>query len=254
MNDVMSAAFTLGMLTLAVSCTGRQSEWGATTAAPYDSSSASTRVSGTILFEGPRPEPAPVRMGGSLFCVRHGQGRTSQRVSITEDNKLQNVIVYVRSGHEGRVYTVPSDPVILDQKDCVYVPRVVTLMAGQPLEIGNSDDTFHNVHAESSVNRPFNLVQAVMGSKNTEIFSKAEAPFRIGCDMHPWMSTYVGVFDHPFHTTVNAEGFYSINLPPGKFEIVAWHEKYGAKTASVETRASQTTELNFTFSESGAAE
>jgi hypothetical protein len=46
-------------------------------------------------------------------------------------------------------------------------------------------------------------------------------------DIHKWMNSYVGVFDHPFHTVSTVGGAYEMQLPAGKFEVTAWHEEYG---------------------------
>ena len=120
-----------------------------------------------------------------MFCVRNAKGMRSQEVLVTADGKLQNVIVYVRSGHQGRSYSAPTEPVLLDQQRCVYTPHVFTIMTNQKLRIRNSDDTFHNVRGKTEVNSPFNIGQPVIGAENTEIFTRPEIPARIGCDMHP---------------------------------------------------------------------
>ena len=47
-------------------------------------------------------------------------------------------------------------------------------------------------------------------------FDKAEAVFHIKCDVHPWMSAYVGVFTHPFYSVTGADGKFTISGPrPG---------------------------------------
>ena len=55
---------------------------------------------------------------------------------------------------------------------------------------------------------------------------KAEHPIKIKCDVHPWMKAYVSVFDHPYFSVTDDTGRYQIdNVPPGKYEVVAWHER-----------------------------
>jgi hypothetical protein len=68
--------------------------------------------------------------------------------------------------------------------------------------------------------------------------------------MHVW----VAVFDHPFHVTSGDFGTYELKLPPGKYEIVAWHEKLGEKTKSVEVAGNGSAQLDFSFSEGGKAD
>ena len=220
----------------------------ATAASTYNPATATARVFGSIRLEGKPEELKPVRVGGSRYCVVNKRFISRQDVLVTDDGKLQNVIVYVRSGHEGRSYSAPSEPVLLDQQHCVYVPHVFTIMTDQKLKVRNSDDTFHNVHAMPMGNSVVNLAQPMMGMENTVTFAHHEMPFRIGCDLHGWMGAWVGVFDHPFHTTSGDNGTYELRLPPGKYEIEAWHEKYGDRRMRVEIADNAETELNFSFS------
>jgi hypothetical protein len=59
------------------------------------------------------------------------------------------------------------------------------------------------------------------------------------------MVSYVGVFEHPFHTTSGDTGKYELRLPPGKYEIAAWHEKFGEQVASVEVAANASARTRF---------
>jgi len=216
----------------------------------FDPSTATAKVSGKLLFEGTAPATPKLNIGRDAYCQKNGQLIFKHESLLTEGGAPRNVIVYVRSGHEGRSYAVPPETVVLDQQQCIYVPHVLTLMKGQKLKILNGDPTFHNVHAETGGNTVFNIAQASKGSEDIETFSKAAMPFRIGCDFHNWMVAYAGVFEHPFHTTSGDTGKYELRLPPGKYEIVAWHEKFGEQAASIEVAANASVERDFKFSAS----
>jgi hypothetical protein len=125
---------------------------------------------------------------------------------------------------------------------------VLTIMKGQKLRILNSDPTFHNVHAKTADHAAFNIGQASKGVEDIQSFSRTAMPYRIGCDFHDWMIAYAGVFDHPFHTTSGDRGTYELRLPPGKYEIVAWHEKFREMVAFIDVLANDSLELNFQFS------
>jgi len=76
-------------------------------------------------------------------------------------------------------------------------------------------------------------------------FDKSEAPFKVKCDVHPWMGAFIGVFDHPYFAVTNDDGSYVISgLEPGDYVIEAWHEKLGSQTANVTVGDSA---ANFTF-------
>jgi len=217
--------------------------------AAYDPATATTRVFGNIRFEGKPPVMSPVRVGGSRFCVLNARGTTQEDVLLTDQGLLRNVVVYVRSGQKELTYAAPGNTILLDQQRCVYVPHVVTVMTGQKLTVKNSDDTFHNVHGMPQVNQVFNIGQPVIGAENTLTFAKPEAPFKVGCDLHGWMGAWVAVFNHPFHTTSGDAGTYELKLPPGKYEIAAWHERYGEKTSSIDVTDKSEMQVNFTFNE-----
>jgi plastocyanin len=147
---------------------------------------------------------------------------------------LQNVFVYVKDGLGTRTYATPTTPVALDQKGCRYVPHVVGVQVGQPVLIANSDATLHNVNSAPKNNRGFNFGQVPSTPAVTRTFDKPEigVPFR--CDVHSWMNAYAGVVPHPFFAVTDANGAFEIKgLPPGTYEIEAWHEQLGTQTQSV---------------------
>jgi hypothetical protein len=120
------------------------------------------------------------------------------------------------------------------------------MMVNQPLKVKNSDDTLHNIHAYSEVNTQYNAGQAVKGMVNDTTFGKAEMPVPFKCDVHKWMGAYAGVFTHPYHSVSKGGGAYEFKLAPGKYEITAWHEKYGTQKQEIEVKDGQN-QLNFTF-------
>jgi plastocyanin len=160
---------------------------------------------------------------------------------------VRNVLVYVKDGLGDKKFEPKKEPVTLDQHGCQYKPHVLGLMEGQELIIKNSDDTNHNIHFLPKVNDEFNKTQPKKDMTDT-IKLKAEAPFHVKCDVHPWMGSYIGVFKHPFFAVTGEEGTFEMKgLPPGKYTIAAWHEKWGEQVASVEVGAGESKEIDFTF-------
>jgi len=121
-------------------------------------------------------------------------------------------------------------------------------MVGQKFKIRNSDTELHNVHATPKANREFNFGQALNGQVNEVSFPRPELFVRIKCDVHPWMGMHIAVFNHPFFAVTGDEGTFEIKgLPPGKYTVEAWHEKFGNMTAAVEVTSGATKEADFTF-------
>ena len=192
-------------------------------------------VSGRITFDGTAPKPELIRMGKDAACVAGaGPNPQSDAVLISADGGLANAFVYIKDSFDGYSFEVPSGPVTMDQKGCVYVPRVFGVRVGQPIEIVNSDATIHNVHALPMQNQEFNESQNRVGMRTTKVFTVPEVMVRIKCDFHGWMAAHVGVMSHPFFAVTDKTGAFSIKgLPPGTYTLEAWHETFGTRTQQV---------------------
>ena len=189
----------------------------------------------------------PLRIDADPICVANNEiSPRKEWLILDENNGIKNVLVFVTEGINNE-YTPPEGSVFLDQKGCVYSPHVMGIMAGQPLDILNNDGTLHNIHALPKVNKEFNKAQPRSKKKLSVKFEKPEAPFKIKCDVHPWMGAYIGVFDHPCYSVSENDGTFEISgLNPGTYVIEAWHEKLGSQTAMVTVEDSTATQ-DFTF-------
>ncbi|HEU4616295.1 MAG TPA: hypothetical protein VFS15_29555, partial [Kofleriaceae bacterium] len=97
-------------------------------------------IKGTVLFEGEPPPQEALARDSDPKCAAN---RADEAIVVTK-GKLRDVLVRIKNGTTGK-HAAPTTPVLLDQKDCMYTPRVVGIVAGQKLLVRNSDSTFHNV-------------------------------------------------------------------------------------------------------------
>ena len=214
---------------------------------PVDAATAGN-VAGRITFEGTPPQPGVVRMDSDPNCAQPGVTATDETVVVGDAGALQNVFVYVKDGLGDLRFPIPSPPIVLDQKDCRYVPHVLGAQVGQSLEIVNSDPTLHNVHAVPATNQEFNTGQPLPGMKHTHQFTTMEVMVPFKCDVHPWMYAYVGVVAHPFFAVTGADGSFNLEgLPPGTYTIEAWHEALGTQTQTVTIGERETGDITFSF-------
>jgi plastocyanin len=233
-----------------VACGGGQQETAPTPAAapvanPVDPATAAA-IKGTVRLEGTPPAAQVINRRSDPYCEQQGEART--QVFVISGGGLENVFVYVKEGLGDLKFPVPTTPVVLDQRGCTYVPRVFGIQVGQPLEILNSDETLHNIHALPMNNREFNRGQALKGLKHTHVFTTPEVMVPFKCDVHNWMNAWVGVLTHPFYAVSGTGGAFEITgLPPGTYTIEVWHEKLGTQTQSVTVGAKDTKEISFTF-------
>ena len=120
--------------------------------------STSRAVSGRVVFIGKPPAREVITMSSDPSCTTGaGQKPLDDAVLVGADGAVQNAFVYIKSGLDpAYAFETPTTPVVLDQKGCFYIPRVMGMRVGQPLEMANTDPTFHNVHAMPKDNREFN--------------------------------------------------------------------------------------------------
>ena len=211
---------------------------------------AASTITGTIVFDGKPPSLKPLAMDADPACAKkHSKPVAAEMLVLGNGNSMGNVIVWVSKGlPAGKTWPAPKTPVVLDQKGCVYVPHAMGIMIGQPYRILNSDGILHNVHTLPKINPSFNRAMPATSKEATTSFSKPEPVFQIKCDVHPWMSAYIGVFSHPFFSVTSTDGKFTISgLDPGSYELTAWHERLGTQTASVTVGANETKAQNFKF-------
>ena len=254
-KSVLIVPVAMGLMIAA--CGGGGEGGGGETAAPAPKAAAKAvdsatagKVTGSVKLEGEAPKPDAIQMAADPNCARlHSTPVMTQFYVTGEGGSLANVFVYVKSGLEGMSFTAPSEPVVLDQQGCTYHPHVIGMQVGQPLEIMNSDDTLHNIHAMPKKNKEFNIGQPVKGLKTNKTFDVPEVMIPFKCDVHKWMNSYAGVLDHPYFAVTSEDGAFEIpNLPPGDYVVEAWHERMGTKEMSVTVPASGSAEANFSFS------
>jgi len=205
-------------------------------------------ISGTIKFEGTAPALKPVTMDADPGCARkHSSAVANEMLVLGTGNTVGNILVRVKSGLPAdRKYPTPAQPAVIDQNGCQYKPHVLGLQVGQKLKIKNSDGLLHNVHALPKTNTEFNRAMPATMAEFEHVFDKAEDVFRVKCDVHPWMGSFVAVLAHPFFFVTSPDGAFKIDgLPAGTYELEAWHERLPAKTVSVTVGADEKKTVDF---------
>ena len=241
---------TVALLSITLACGGGSSSAPAVPAGPAVDPATAGTVTATVKFEGTAPAPQMQRLEGDPKCVAENGApeRPDESLVVGDHQALQNVFVYVKDGLGAFGFPVPGDPVVLDQDKCRYTPRVLGVRVGQPLSIRNSDPLLHNVRANGQINQPFNMSTPLEGVSFQRTFATKEVMVPFKCDVHAWMTAYVGVLDHPYFGTTAPDGKVVLgNLPPGTYTIEAWHETLGTKTQQVTIAAKESKDVAFTF-------
>jgi hypothetical protein len=185
------------------------------------------KVDGSVL-----PLP-PLKAAGDpsikdAICV--AKAIPDESVIVGADGGLANVFVFAKKLPAGvKAPPPPTDPVVLDQQGCRFVPQAMVFRAGQPLLMKNSDPVSHNVRTAAiamSINQivtPNNTTGIAVTYKRPE-----KMPVQTKCDIHAWMLAYHFPLDHPYAAVTDANGNFTIpDLPPGDWEFVIWHGRAG---------------------------
>jgi plastocyanin len=205
-------------------------------------------ISGEVRFTGTPPPASVVDMSSAKDCPAPNPRAVPADDVLVRDGKVQNAIVAITDGLGDRVFAVPQTHVVVDQRGCIFSPRVVAAQAGQPVKFLNSDPLPHNVHGTPPKSSGWNFSLGLKGAERTVDVDTPQPVIPIRCDIHPWMQAYLGVYDHPYFAVTGADGQFTLkNVPPGTYTLEAWHERFGTRSATVTIGAKETKTVTFDF-------
>src|SRR5215469_5400706 len=207
-------------------------------------------VTGKVAFDGTAPTMKTLDMSATPYCEKAHAGAPvkSQEVVVNGNGTLKNAFVWIKSGLPDKQWAVPSNAISLDQHGCMYEPHVIGIVASQNIEVKNSDPTNHNIHPQPTVNQEWNESQSPGETPKMKTFARQEVMIPVKCNVHPWMRSYIGVVNHPFFAVTGDDGTFTIKgVPPGKYTIEAWHEKYGTKDVDITVGAKESKSQDFEF-------
>ncbi|HLY75032.1 MAG TPA: carboxypeptidase regulatory-like domain-containing protein [Planctomycetota bacterium] len=196
-------------------------------------------ISGTVKVKGDVKKRKKIKMDADPKCAAmHAEPPLMEDIVVDGSGNVQWAFVYVKKGAEGKKPSEAQPPAVINQTGCHYEPHVLGIVVGADLTVRNSDDLLHNIHALPFSNKEFNFGQPSKGLEEKKQFSTQEIMVKVKCDVHPWMSAWIGVVDHGFFAVTGPDGKYAIpaGLPDGKYTVEVWHEGYKSVSADVDVK------------------
>ncbi|MFH1567663.1 MAG: carboxypeptidase regulatory-like domain-containing protein [Gemmatimonadota bacterium] len=197
-------------------------------------------VTGVVTLPASAPRaarPAGAAYSGVPTAHAHGSGPPSR-------GPHETVVVSLHP----RSFAAPAlplaEPPRLEQAGMAFVPRVLPITVGSTVHIVNLDQVFHNVFSLTPGAR-FDIGHRRTGEV---VPQRIDVPGRVEvfCDIHPDMVATILSLDTPYYARPDAAGRYEIRqLPPGTYEVRAFHPIYAFPTATLELKPGTSAALDF---------
>jgi len=183
---------------------------------------------------------------GLLFWCAHSTfaGTIKGTVKIKRLRSPKNVVVYIEK-MQGE-FKPPKEHAVMDQKNMVFLPHVLPVVAGTTVDFLNNDPVLHNVFSPDECADKFNLGTWAAGEVRGYTYKKAGCESVVLCNVHPEMEGWVMVLQNPYFAKTGKDGAFTIeNVPAGTYTLKVWHQK--AKGPDKKVTVSKTGEVNVDF-------
>jgi hypothetical protein len=185
-------------------------------------------ISGTIKWTGPVPHQLdfPVTKDPQI-CDPDGNKKVSlERLIVGPEGGVANTVVYLKNISAGKAMELPEQRRHLDQRHCHYIPHILLVPQNAELQMQSSDATLHTIHMDGAAS--FNLPFPFTNQINTRTMV-TPGLVNLRCNGgHVWMNAEMMVVSHPYYAVTEESGrFEFTGVPPGTYQIVAWHEGWG---------------------------
>jgi hypothetical protein len=182
-------------------------------------------ITGTVTWSGPLPhlQAFPVTKDPEICDPQSRKKVDLERLVVNPEGGVANTVVYLNDISSGKAVDLPQPRRFLDQKHCRYEPHVLLVPQNDSLKMRSSDATLHTIHMDGAAtfNLPFPFPNQVISRTMT-----SDGLVNLKCNGgHVWMNAEMMVVRHPYYAVTDQAGKFRLtDVPPGNYEIVAWHE------------------------------
>ena len=201
-------------------------------------------ISGTVKFVGSVPPPEQLEITKNRAICGEGP-RPSEALMVSGDGRIQNAVVSLADIVKGKQQPALEENPKLVQEKCWFGPHVLLVPAGSTIDLFNRDKAMHNIHTTSKINPVVNKAHPSFRKRLRFKLRKPEV-VKVKCDIHPWMSAWFVVTEHPYYTLTGANGSFTLtDVPPGTYTLQVWHETLGKQTQQVRVSDNKETKVVF---------
>jgi hypothetical protein len=182
-------------------------------------------ITGTVKWSGPMPHlvSMPIFKDQQACDPDSAKTRDLERLVVGPQQGVANTVVFLKNVTSGKAMDLPEQRRFLNQKHCRYEPHLLLVPAAGTLQMKSSDAVLHTIHMDGAAtyNLPFPFPNQVI-SRDLPTAGLVNLKCNGG---HTWMNAEMLVVPHPYYAVTDEAGKFELaNVPPGKYEIVAWHE------------------------------
>ena len=174
----------------------------------------------------------------ALWCVMASPALSAELSGTAQSGgkPVENAVVWLEA--PGAPPLVQTKPVVLDQRNLAFAPRVLVVRVGTKVDFPNNDKIFHNVFSFRD-GRKFDLGVYPVGTSKPIVFNQ-KGLSRIFCNIHPHMAAYVMAVDSPYFAVSDSQGAFAVSgVPAGSYTYHAWRPGGPEITGTVTVSASQ---------------
>jgi hypothetical protein len=202
------------------------------------------RIVGRVQVEGYLEKPRPLKVYKNRdFC---GLQVPDESLLVGSRGGLQNVVLTIAGVRRQTRENQPKS-LVLDNRNCAFVPHVQAAVVGSEVLLLNSDPILHDVHARLGSETLFN--EGLPPWRQVKKRLTRAGIITIQCEvLHTWMSAYIVVTSSPYFAVADEKGEFVIEgVPAGTYEMEAWHEKLGTQSKSVTVAAGSELRVDFVY-------
>ena len=230
-------------------------------------------IVGKVVFIGVPPAPRVFDVNKEPEVC--GKVRSLEKIQV-ENGFLKGAIIFLEGVKKGKAFEAKTFKAILpgegkflyksgktldldvSQKKCNFGPVTGVIAKGQPIEFENQDPIKHTLHTyvlrgkNANILRTINTQNLSAHSKMTQALSskklKQARVVAFTCDRHDFMENWMYVVDSPYFAISGVRGqFFLDQVPPGQYELVAWHPELGTQRRTVNVSADSSLDVSFEF-------